>query len=104
MKFLRLYLLALPLIVMADAPPLPADVDSAEPSSDSASSQVESLSMDTQSFETSSTYTTAESGVEEVVVTGIKRSLLDAISIKGSTQGIVNAITAEDFGNFPDNN
>ena len=42
--------------------------------------------------------------VEEVVVTGIKRSLLDAIDIKRSNTGIVDAITTEDFGKFPDNN
>jgi len=42
--------------------------------------------------------------VEEVVVTGIKKSLLDAIDIKRNNTGIVDAITAEDFGKFPDNN
>ena len=41
--------------------------------------------------------------VEEVVVTGIKRSLLDAIDIKRSNTGIVDAITTEDFGKFADN-
>ena len=104
MKFIKLSLLVLPLVVMADTPALPADIDSAEPSSDSTSSQVESLSLDTQSYETSSSYTSDENGVEEVVVTGIKRSLMDAISIKRSNTGIVDAITAEDFGKFPDNN
>ena len=42
--------------------------------------------------------------VEEVVVVGIKKSLQDAIDIKRSNTGIVDAITAEDFGKFPDNN
>jgi len=45
-----------------------------------------------------------EDDVEEVVVTGIKKSLLSAIDIKRSNTGIVDAITAEDFGKFPDNN
>jgi len=42
--------------------------------------------------------------LEEVVVTGIRRSLEDAISIKRNNVGIVDAITAEDFGKFPDGN
>ena len=42
--------------------------------------------------------------VEEVVVTGIKKSLISAIDIKRSNVGVVDAITAEDFGKFPDNN
>ena len=42
--------------------------------------------------------------VEEVIVTGIRQSLKDAIDIKRSKVGIVDAITAEDFGQFPDGN
>ena len=42
--------------------------------------------------------------VEEVVVTGIKKSLISAIDIKRKNVGVVDAITAEDFGKFPDNN
>ena len=41
---------------------------------------------------------------EEVVVVGIKKSLKDAIDIKRSNVGIVDAITSEDFGKFPDGN
>ena len=37
-------------------------------------------------------------------MTGIRRSLEDAISIKRNNVGIVDAITAEDFGKFPDGN
>ena len=42
--------------------------------------------------------------LEEVVVVGIKASLKDAIAIKRSNVGVVEAITAEDFGKFPDGN
>jgi outer membrane receptor for ferrienterochelin and colicin len=42
--------------------------------------------------------------IEEVVVYGIKNSLLDAISIKRSNVGVMDAISAEDFGKFPDGN
>jgi len=44
------------------------------------------------------------SNVDEVVVTGIKKSLQDAIDIKRSYVGVMDAITAEDFGKFPDGN
>jgi len=42
--------------------------------------------------------------VEEVVVTGIRRSLDDAAEIKRGSDSIVDAITAEDIGLFSDNN
>ena len=42
--------------------------------------------------------------VEEVVVTGIKSSLKDAIEIKRNNVGVVDALTAEDLGKFPDGN
>ena len=45
-----------------------------------------------------------EAQIEEVVTTGIKRSLIDAISIKRDNVGVMEAITAEDFGKFPDGN
>ena len=48
--------------------------------------------------------TEEESTVDEVVVTGIKKSLQDAIDIKRSYVGVMDAITAEDFGKFPDGN
>ena len=44
------------------------------------------------------------STVDEVVVTGIKKSLQDSIDIKRSYVGVMDAITAEDFGKFPDGN
>ena len=46
----------------------------------------------------------SDDDVEEVVVTGIKKSLISAIDIKRNNVGVVDAITAEDFGKFPDNN
>ena len=42
--------------------------------------------------------------LEEVVVHGIRSSLEDAISIKRSNTGVMEAISAEDFGKFPDGN
>ena len=42
--------------------------------------------------------------VEEVVTTGIRSSLIDAISIKRENVGVVDAITAEDIGKFADRN
>jgi iron complex outermembrane receptor protein len=42
--------------------------------------------------------------LEEVVVTGIRASLTQALDIKRESMQIVDAIVAEDIGKFPDNN
>jgi len=41
---------------------------------------------------------------EEIVVTGIKASLTAAMDIKRDSAGVVDAISAEDMGKFPDTN
>lgn len=43
-------------------------------------------------------------GLEEVVVTGIRGSLQQALDIKRETAGVMDAISAEDIGKFPDTN
>ena len=45
-----------------------------------------------------------ESEGDEIVVTGIRASLQQAQDIKRDAQGIVDAISAEDIGKFPDTN
>ena len=45
-----------------------------------------------------------EDAIEEVVTTGIKSSLKNAIAIKRKNVGVVDAITSEDIGKFPDGN
>ena len=42
--------------------------------------------------------------VEEVVVTGYARSLTAALDIKRESSGVMDAISAEDIGKFPDTN
>ena len=42
--------------------------------------------------------------LEEIVVVGIRSSLRDAVGIKRSYVGTMDAIAAEDFGKFPDGN
>ena len=42
--------------------------------------------------------------LEEVVVTGIRASLTRAMDIKRDSSGVVDAISAEDIGKFPDTN
>ncbi|MEY2919561.1 MAG: hypothetical protein RL261_866, partial [Pseudomonadota bacterium] len=42
--------------------------------------------------------------LEEIVVTGIRASLEASMDIKRNSFGVVDAITAEDMGNFPDSN
>ncbi|MFN4222213.1 MAG: TonB-dependent receptor plug domain-containing protein, partial [Novosphingobium meiothermophilum] len=45
-----------------------------------------------------------EPASEAIVVTGIRASLTQALNIKRSAQGVVDAISAEDIGKFPDTN
>ena len=42
--------------------------------------------------------------MEEIVVTGIRGSLMQSADIKRNSRGITEAITAEDIGKFPDTN
>lgn len=45
-----------------------------------------------------------EGVIEEVVVTGIRSSLMQSMDRKRDAKGVVDAITAEDIGKFPDQN
>ena len=45
-----------------------------------------------------------DESVEEVIVTGIKGSLMRSMDVKREAQGVVDAISAEDIGKFPDTN
>ena len=42
--------------------------------------------------------------MEEVIVSGVRRSFLESASIKRDSDGVVDAIVAEDIGKFPDTN
>ena len=101
---IALLLLVLPFFVMADNPITPADKDASNTTASDSVAQVETRSVEITGLETSTSYSSDEEGVEEVIVTGIRRSLQDAIDIKRNNVGIVDAITAEDFGKFPDGN
>ena len=46
----------------------------------------------------------AQEVIEEVVVTGIRGSLTAALDLKRETSGVMDAISAEDIGKFPDTN
>ena len=46
----------------------------------------------------------ADDVIEEVVVTGIRGSLIQSMDRKRNARGVVDAITAEDIGKFPDTN
>ncbi len=41
---------------------------------------------------------------DEIVVSGIRKSLRDSMDVKRDSQGVVDAISAEDIGKFPDTN
>ena len=45
-----------------------------------------------------------EGFIEEVIVTGVRKSLIDSAAIKRDSDGVVDAISAEDIGKFPDTN
>ena len=46
----------------------------------------------------------AQEPIEEVVVTGIRGSLTAALDQKRESSGVMDAISAEDIGKFPDTN
>ena len=46
----------------------------------------------------------ADDNVEEIVVTSLRQSLVTSETIKRETAGVVDAITSEDIGKFPDTN
>jgi TonB-dependent receptor len=46
----------------------------------------------------------SDNTVQEVVVTGIRGSLQKSLNIKKNASGVVDAISAEDIGKFPDSN
>lgn len=46
----------------------------------------------------------SEGVLEEVIVTGIRKSMEDNMNIKRNAVGVVDAVTAEDIGKFPDTN
>jgi iron complex outermembrane receptor protein len=50
------------------------------------------------------TNSASDSSLEEIVVTGIRASLQQSLDIKRDSFGIVDAISAEDIGKFPDSN
>jgi TonB-dependent receptor len=46
----------------------------------------------------------SDNSLQEIVVTGIRASLQQSLDIKRDSSGIVDAISAEDIGKFPDSN
>src|SRR5262249_11331201 len=47
---------------------------------------------------------TADEGIQEVVVTGLRQSLVNSMTIKRDSLGVVDAISPEDIGKLPDTN
>ena len=88
MKFSKItFLMVLPFFVFADNPIVPADSDSSQSEPSSSQAQVETRSVEVTGFDTSTSYSSDEEGVEEVIVTGIRRSLQNAIDIKRNNVG-----------------
>ena len=80
----------------------PVAVEAQESSDSTAESSVSEDSAMSTMTQTMSTVENQE--MEEVVTTGIKSSLMDALEIKRNKIGVTEIITAEDVGKFPDGN
>jgi TonB-dependent receptor len=62
------------------------------------------FAQDDEAPDTASPTQGAAEGEESIIVTGIRASLDRAIDIRRNSEGIVDAIAAEDIGKFPDTN
>lgn len=60
--------------------------------------------QEVEDVDTMSTEGQGPAAMEEVVVTGIRRSLMTAMNLKRDSQGVVDGIVSEDIGKFPDTN
>jgi TonB-dependent receptor len=80
----------------------PVAVEAQESSDSTAESSASEDSAMSTMTQTMSTVENQE--MEEVVTTGIKSSLMDALEIKRNKIGVTEIITAEDVGKFPDGN
>ena len=63
-----------------------------------------SMALSGQLYAADTTPATPDSSLEEITVTGIRASLQQSLDIKRDSSGIVDAISAEDIGKFPDSN
>jgi TonB-dependent receptor len=66
--------------------------------------QAVSLILGTTVIATAGAPALAQEPLQEVVVTGIRRSLETSMQLKRDGQGVVDGIVAEDIGKFPDTN
>ncbi len=82
-------------LIIADSPALAQDSPPTEPDSTTATTAPEA---DAQAGEAATT------DADEIVVTGIRASLRSSMNVKRNAQGVVDAISAEDIGKFPDTN
>jgi iron complex outermembrane receptor protein len=78
-----------------------AQTESAAPAAPTAQQAVQNPSPN-QEQTTSQANAAAESGIQTVKVTGIRRGIEAAISVKKNNDSIVEAISAEDIGKLPD--
>ena len=96
--------LAAPAFAFAQADPAaaPADPQQGTPSADTAASTPLAPEGGAAATNAQPDTPVAEDG--DVVVTGIRASLERSIAIKRDSNGVVDAISAEDIGKFPDTN
>ena len=90
-------------IALIGAPGIAAAQDAAATMGNTGSSEIAPQPAPESTAQTTTATDPVESG-EDIVVTGIRASLRASADIKRDGQGIVDAISAEDIGKFPDTN
>ncbi len=90
-------------IALLGAPGIAAAQDAAATMGNTGSSEIAPQPAPESTAQTTTATDPVESG-EDIVVTGIRASLRASADIKRDGQGIVDAISAEDIGKFPDTN
>src|SRR6266446_5623132 len=68
------------------------------------SAQAQAQNPDSSQKPPAATQPPGDAGLQEVVVTGVRRSLENAINTKRGADTVVDAISAEDVGKFPTEN
>ncbi|MYD96882.1 MAG: TonB-dependent receptor [Gammaproteobacteria bacterium] len=83
---------------------MPNDVFKKTPLAAAISLAMASASASAQETPPQSGAAPTSGSIEEVVVVGIRQSLKQSMDLKRNRDGVVDAITAEDIGDFPDSN
>jgi len=87
-----------------DAAEQPSDGTPARTTESVAGAQAGGTTSDAAAAQDESTQSPADAGADEVVVTGVRASIVGALNVKRQAVQVVDSIVAEDVGKLPDNN